>query len=41
MADGEHDKKLETRYMVVSKTSTVKVRLLGRGGFAASLKPIQ
>ena len=41
MADGEHDKKLETRYVVVSKTSTVKVRLLGRGGFAASLKPIQ
>ncbi|MBV5283679.1 MAG: glycoside hydrolase family 97 catalytic domain-containing protein [Paludibacter sp.] len=41
IADGEHDKKLETRYVVVNKTSTVKVRLLGRGGFAASLKPIQ
>lgn len=41
IADGEHDKKLETRYMVVNKTSTVKVRLLGRGGFAASLKPIE
>jgi alpha-glucosidase len=41
IADGEHDKKLETRYMVVNKTSTVKVKLLGRGGFAACLKPIQ
>ena len=41
IADGEHDKKLVTQYMVVDKLSTVKVRLLGRGGFAASLKPIQ
>ena len=41
IADGEHDKKLVTHYMVVDKSSTVKVRLLGRGGFAAALKPIQ
>jgi len=27
--------------MVVDKSSTVKVRLLGRGGFVATLKPIQ
>jgi len=41
IADGEHDKKLVTQYMVVDKSSIVKVRLLGRGGFVASLKPIQ
>jgi len=41
IADGEHDKKLVTQYLVVDKSSTVKVRLLGRGGFVASLKPIQ
>lgn len=40
IADGEHDKKLVSQYMVVDKSSTVKVRLLGRGGFVASLKPI-
>jgi len=41
IADGEHDKKLVTQYMVVDKSSTVKVRLLGRGGFVACMKPIQ
>ena len=41
IADGEHDKNLVTQYMVVDKSSIVKVRLLGRGGFVASLKPIQ
>jgi len=41
IADGEQDKKLVTQYMVVDKSSIVKVRLLGRGGFVASLKPIQ
>jgi alpha-glucosidase len=41
IADGEHDKKLVTQYIVVDKSSTVKVRLLGRGGFVASIKPIQ
>ncbi len=40
IADGEHDRKLVTQYMVIDKSSTVKVRLLGRGGFVASLKPI-
>jgi hypothetical protein len=40
IADGEHDKRLVTQYMIVDKSSTVKVRLLGRGGFVASLKPI-
>ncbi len=41
ISDGEFDKQLVTQYMVVDKSSTVKVRLLGRGGFVASLKPIQ
>jgi len=41
IADGEHDKNLVTQYMVVDKSSIVKVRLLGRGGFVATLKPIQ
>ncbi|HEY5508046.1 MAG TPA: glycoside hydrolase family 97 catalytic domain-containing protein [Paludibacter sp.] len=41
IADVEHDKKLVTQYMVVDKSSTVKVRLLGRGGFVACMKPIE
>jgi alpha-glucosidase len=41
IADGEHDKKLVTQYILVDKSSAVKVKVLGRGGFAASLKPIQ
>jgi len=41
ISDGEYDKQLVTQYMVVDKSSTVQVRLLGRGGFVASLKPIQ
>jgi len=41
IADGEHDKKLVTQYIVVDKSSIVEVKLLGRGGFVATLKPIQ
>ena len=41
ISDGEHDKKFVTQYQVVDKTSTVKVKLLGRGGFVASIKPIK
>ena len=40
IADGEHDKEFATQYMVVDKSSTVEVKMLRRGGFAASLKPI-
>jgi len=40
ISDGEHDKKLATEYIVVEKSSIVKVKLLGRGGFVACLKPI-
>ncbi len=39
IADGEHDKDFSTSYLVVDKDSTVDIKLLRRGGFAASLKP--
>jgi alpha-glucosidase len=41
IADGRHDKDLATNYLVVDKSSTVEVKMLRRGGFAASLKPIE
>jgi alpha-glucosidase len=41
IADGAHDKVFAIQYMVVDKSSTVDVRLLRRGGFSASLSPVQ
>jgi len=41
IADGKHDKDFDTQYMAVDKSSSVDVRLLRRGGFAASLLPMQ
>jgi alpha-glucosidase len=41
IADGKHDKEFETKYQVVDRSSSVDVKLLRRGGFAASLIPIQ
>lgn len=41
IADGEHDKEFYTQYLVVDKSSSVEVKMLRRGGFAASLKPMQ
>ncbi len=41
ISDGEHDKDFNTTYMVVDHSSSVDVKILRRGGFAASLKPIQ
>lgn len=41
ISDGKHDKDLATQYLVVEKSSSVDVKLLRRGGFAANLKPIQ
>lgn len=41
ITDGIHDKEFSTQYMSVDRSSSVDVRLLRRGGFAASLKPIQ
>ena len=40
IADGAHDKVFATQYLVVDKSSSVDVRLLRRGGFAASLIPL-
>ncbi|MBE7174067.1 MAG: glycoside hydrolase family 97 catalytic domain-containing protein [Williamsia sp.] len=41
IADGKHDKDFSTQYLVVDKSGSVDVRLLRRGGFAASLQQIQ
>jgi hypothetical protein len=41
IADGKHDKDLATEYIVIDKSSSADVKLLRRGGFAASLIPIQ
>ncbi|MBN2274224.1 MAG: glycoside hydrolase family 97 catalytic domain-containing protein [Bacteroidales bacterium] len=41
IADGEHDTQLSIRYLVVDKNSEIEVKMLRRGGFAASLKPLQ
>lgn len=40
IADGTHDKEFYTQYLVVNKTSSVDVKLLRRGGFAACLSPM-
>lgn len=41
IADGEHDKEFSTCYLVVDKSSSIDVRMLRRGGFAAYLKSIE
>jgi hypothetical protein len=41
ISDGEHDKAFMTQYVMVDNTSSIDVKLLRRGGFVASLKPIQ
>jgi len=40
ISDGKHDKDLATQYFVVDNSSTFDVKLLRRGGFVISLKPI-
>jgi hypothetical protein len=40
IVDGDYDKEFSTQYMVIDKSSTVDVKMLRRGGFVASLKPI-
>ena len=40
IVDGPHDKTFSTQYLAVDKTSTVNVKMLRRGGFAAKLSPI-
>jgi alpha-glucosidase len=38
--DGEHDKALSTRYLVVDNTSSIEIKMLRRGGVAAELIPL-
>jgi hypothetical protein len=40
ITDGAHDKAFSTQYLLVDNTSEIEVKMLRRGGFAASLKPI-
>lgn len=37
IADGIHDKAFATQYLLVDKTSTIEVKMLSLGGFAATL----
>ena len=37
IADGKHDKKFTTEYFVVGRSSSIEVKMLRRGGFAAEL----
>ncbi|MFB6456917.1 glycoside hydrolase family 97 catalytic domain-containing protein [Chitinophaga sp. Hz27] len=41
ISDGNHDKALITKYLVVDKNSAVDVAMLRRGGFAAILQPME
>jgi hypothetical protein len=41
IADGEHDKDFAVRYLVVDNSCSVTVKMLRRGGFAASVTPLQ
>ena len=41
IADGKFDTEFAKRYLVVDKNSEIEVKMLRRGGFAASLKPIK
>ncbi len=40
ISDGKHDKDFSVQYKVIDKSSSLSVKLLRRGGFAAVLKPI-
>lgn len=40
ITDGKHDKDFAVQYLVIDKTSSVDVKLLRRGGFVASLTPV-
>ncbi|SKB31863.1 Glycosyl-hydrolase 97 C-terminal, oligomerisation [Alkalitalea saponilacus] len=40
ISDGNHDKDFSTYYSVVNKSSTIDVKMLRRGGFAAKLQPM-
>lgn len=40
IADGKHDKDLETQYLVTDSKGSVDVKMLRRGGFSAVLSPL-
>lgn len=41
ITDGKHDKDFSTQYMLMDKSGSVNIKLLRRGGFVASLVPVQ
>jgi Glycoside hydrolase 97. len=41
ISDGNHDKAFKVQYLVVNNLSSVDVKMLRRGGFAASVIPLQ
>lgn len=41
IADGSYDRDFKVQYLVVDKSSSVEVKMLRRGGFVASLVPLQ
>jgi hypothetical protein len=41
IADGKHDKAFETSYAVVDSSGSLDIKMLRRGGFVASLTPLQ
>lgn len=41
IADGNHDKAFSTQYLVVDKTSSIDIKMLSQGGFAASIALIK
>jgi alpha-glucosidase len=41
ITDGKHDKDFKVQYIVVDKSSSIEVKMLRRGGFAASVIPLQ
>lgn len=41
ISDGEYDKDFKVQYLVVNQSSSVEIKMLRRGGFTASLTPLQ
>lgn len=41
ISDSNYDKAFKTQYLVVNQSSSVEVKMLRRGGFVASLAPLQ
>lgn len=41
ISDGNHDKDFKVQYVVVNQSSSIEVKMLRKGGFVASLSPLQ